>query len=763
METHILMEEFALRLNPAIFPWHSDARDPDVLFHAPGSWTDLHGPEGGDFTAAFINCQDNLRIWIGSAAGDIYSKSPESSVWSRSKAPFGYRTAISQLTGVNGAVPRVLALNETGQIIGTGDGGETWRQCNAGLEDLRPLCLISQPLHAALLYAGTDRGLMASPDGGLSWIPLFFSDEVREVTAIATDTENPLRFFLADHREGSARVLETSDGGRNFHTILERPEYGAVIHTLIFNNADNSLICGGAGVDGGIFWIPLAESDHWVEITAGLPGAGIRCLAGDSLNNLWAGSDGAGIYQFQSNGMAWRRADTEPDRRHVQALHLENTLLIGTFSGGGIAIFDGDNWKFANAGLTGRSVHAVTENLSGTQCLADSRVFHRDFKGNWDTVSGIHQAVDLLETGSDLLAVSSIRGTYILGENGEWNTASPCQGEVIMARIDLSGKFICVLSATLQGRSCFLSEEPSLNKCESWRQISQPIPQNLTVFDMAVGSLKNSPWITLSTSHGLIYLNTERNEWFEPSEPPKTLPGPLHPVRSETGTLLVGVGNKLMLSRDCGMTLDPECLKQFPSRITSISTSDTLFKVIWVGTESGGLYATYLPNTWVTLVSDEPGIAINDMAFSQEGHVTCATGGVSCVQVRVPSLSIRCEQQKDVDGALNITLTLNNPCNDLEADFHLMAVSDKPGPDYMRMETGKITISREPAPFPVILHQGTSQTEICLGTINFRDIGTGFFLVAGLFSKNSWNPVAPVQGIRVDEGKGEKRNRGMEG
>ncbi len=56
-----------------------------------------------------------------------------------------------------------------GDVFTSHDGGATWSPSTSGLEDVNVLALVSDPVTAGTLWAGTTNGVFRSQDGGATW------------------------------------------------------------------------------------------------------------------------------------------------------------------------------------------------------------------------------------------------------------------------------------------------------------------------------------------------------------------------------------------------------------------------------------------------------------------------------------------------------------------------------------------------------------------------------------------------------------------
>lgn len=99
----------------------------------------------------------------------------------------------------------------------TRDGGNTWERFRAdGLPEGGPCwgapCLAADPLDEDTLYAGTERGLLVSRDGGRAW-DVLSSALTGPVAGVGVSSGEPPRILAMTVEEG---VLGSSDGGETW-------------------------------------------------------------------------------------------------------------------------------------------------------------------------------------------------------------------------------------------------------------------------------------------------------------------------------------------------------------------------------------------------------------------------------------------------------------------------------------------------------------------------------------------------------------------
>src|SRR5262245_22656829 len=85
-------------------------------------------------------------------------------------------------------------------------------------------CIAASPSHPELLYAGTDRGVVRSEDGGAHWSDASAGLPVDRVQTIAVDASDPRTLYagtLTPPGVASDGIFKSTDGGQTWTAINE--------------------------------------------------------------------------------------------------------------------------------------------------------------------------------------------------------------------------------------------------------------------------------------------------------------------------------------------------------------------------------------------------------------------------------------------------------------------------------------------------------------------------------------------------------------
>ena len=168
-------------------------------------------------------------------------------------------------------------------------------------EARRTRVLRQDPSNPATVYAGTTEGLWRTQDAGKTWKRV--SDSSVTVNDVLVDPRRPTRILLATDRGG---VLASMDGGATFIASNQGFAHRQV-HALLTDNRDPATLYAGLVSDrefGGVF-VSHDGGSHWQQRSSGLGGRDVYTLAQAGDGSVLAGTNG-GIFLLERDGREWR-------------------------------------------------------------------------------------------------------------------------------------------------------------------------------------------------------------------------------------------------------------------------------------------------------------------------------------------------------------------------------------------------------------------------------------------------------------------------
>lgn len=282
-----------------------------------------------------------------------------------------------------------------GGILRIQDAGASWTDLSLALP-YAPIdaALALDPRGNGVLYAGDDRGIVKSTDGGATWT---FTSKERTVSLLV-DSGNPLTVYAGtygvgvmksgdgaatwgsassglaatsavlavatDPSHGGALYAGTSDGG-----VSKSPDGGGSwafantgladksVYSLAVDPSSPLTVYAGNGLgtdkstDGGRSWSPVL----------GGYGGPTECLAVDGSNpaTIYAGHNGIGLLKSTDRGKNW----SVIFQRRTFAVAVDPVVSMNLFAGTDAGVFKsadgGQNWTTGKSGTAPEAVYAL--------------------------------------------------------------------------------------------------------------------------------------------------------------------------------------------------------------------------------------------------------------------------------------------------------------------------------------------------------------------------------------------------------------------
>jgi len=235
-------------------------------------------------------------------------------------------------TGLPQAVAFALSADTQGRLyVGLDSAGiyrqsgddDNWQALTSGAASQTVISLAVSP-NGEQIYGGTSgQGVMASSDGGQSWVTTYPG---RYAPNVALNPNKPA-VAIASLRN---RLVRTHDGGQSWHT-LPVPWAADEIVSLLWL-PDGRL---GAGTGTGQIYYSLNSGQSWRPGRPEISGGGVMDLAlvPTSTPQILAAT-WTGLYGSRDNGQSWSALAPTLGSPHPEALlSTENGLLLGTRTG----------------------------------------------------------------------------------------------------------------------------------------------------------------------------------------------------------------------------------------------------------------------------------------------------------------------------------------------------------------------------------------------------------------------------------------------
>jgi len=122
-----------------------------------------------------------------------------------------------------------------------------------------------------------------------------------------------------------------------------------------------------ASVTEGSIIVTTVSLPAWQQTNGPFPYEEILALAVNSLDYVFAGTNGNGAYLSTDNGTSWSQLYNGLTNSHIRSLAINSKgyIFAGTDGGVNLSTDDGANWSAVNSGLTDTLVQALVINSSG--------------------------------------------------------------------------------------------------------------------------------------------------------------------------------------------------------------------------------------------------------------------------------------------------------------------------------------------------------------------------------------------------------------
>lgn len=271
---------------------------------------------------------------------------------------------------------RLLAGTRMGIYCRAPDA-DRWEPLSQRFQDQHVYVFESDP-SSQVLYAGTDKGLLRSDDGGQTWVEVTSGLTGRGMPDLAVDHQSPEHLYI---RLKFERVYESWDGGQNWEARWEG--LGAAREVISIDLGSSGLLIAGAN-DGLFRW--NSNEGLWQRVAPSLEGQTAFTVVIDPRDEavVYAGATD-GLWRSQDGGDSWSRWGEGLAGITMTAVGLdpadEHVAYVGTMYEGLYVTEDGGStWRPVQGGVpVTASVRAILLSPDGQQVYVatDQGVFWR--------------------------------------------------------------------------------------------------------------------------------------------------------------------------------------------------------------------------------------------------------------------------------------------------------------------------------------------------------------------------------------------------
>ncbi len=301
----------------------------------------------------------------------------------------------------------IFAGSADGGLFLSTDNGSSWSAVNKGITNTSTTALLTS---GADILMGSYESVFLSHDNGTNWIQA--NTGLNSVRYVRAFTKNKSGVFVAGYATDTGNVCFSSNNGVSWITADSgfkkgNNDYHQVIETL---TANDSLIFGGSGADGGVF-LSKDNGRYWSSVSTGLPSQTSITTVYLWGGNVFAGTCCFGVYKSTDYGGSWMAINNGYPGYDVNAFAtIGNTIFMGS----DVAVYSstdsGAHWAIDSNGLPRMPVHALLS--AGTYLFAGTYAgvyMSSNNGGSWSPVGLTNYTIASL-TIKDTLLFAGVDG-----------------------------------------------------------------------------------------------------------------------------------------------------------------------------------------------------------------------------------------------------------------------------------------------------------------------------------------------------------------
>lgn len=201
-----------------------------------------------------------------------------------------------------GTTGEMLYGTDAGSIVKTVNGGQSWIPSRNGLEYDNVLSLFSHPMNPAVVFAGTSRGMLVSPDFGSTWNSI--GGDLPKIGTMLAAGPPVSPFTLYAYGSGIG-VRASTDQGLTWRPADTRLG-GSTVRLMATDRSGDRLV---VGVGSTCLVADPSAPEGWAPGGTGIIGGRVTCIIGDpDLADVLYAATPAGVFRTTNAGTEWEPA-----------------------------------------------------------------------------------------------------------------------------------------------------------------------------------------------------------------------------------------------------------------------------------------------------------------------------------------------------------------------------------------------------------------------------------------------------------------------
>jgi photosystem II stability/assembly factor-like uncharacterized protein len=309
------------------------------------------------YVTELVASDDGRTIYFGASGDGVYRSANWGEDWQLASSGLDRQADISALT-LGGSNDQMLWLGTSdGELFQSIDGGNSWSKKGLDVGALSFTALTLGDTQGQVIFAGTDKGVYRSSDGGENWQALHAGGLGSPIERVHILVNQDGRIWIGG--EGGICVSE-NEGATWQRKNRGLPEEALVVTVLTL--VGDRLYAGTSGY--GVF-VSNDGGESWDERNRGLVGSSLfvrtLLLTGQKPTTLYAGTQGAGVFKSTDRGDTWipvNRGLSDPSIRALAIAGREEQVLYAATWDGVFCLQD-DEAQWERAGLAGMRVQEL--------------------------------------------------------------------------------------------------------------------------------------------------------------------------------------------------------------------------------------------------------------------------------------------------------------------------------------------------------------------------------------------------------------------
>jgi photosystem II stability/assembly factor-like uncharacterized protein len=379
------------------------------------------------------------------------------------------------------------------------DGGDSWTESNAGLEEDNGIHVLAiDPGTTSTIYAGTPGGVYKSTDSGENW-SLSSGTSMELISDIAIHPFSPSKIYASTVFEG---VYRSMDGGERWYPInnglpikIYRAD-GYFTYSLVMDPLSPDNLYVGTAYSG--VFKTSDGGDEWVSCNAGLPAdADVKALTIDPItpSTLYVGIYDKGLYKSYDNGNHWFPINNGlPISYPVRDIAIDpsapNTVYAATYNGIYRSMDGGKIWRLFSSIENVDEIIIDPSASSVFYAIKRSGIYKSINQGKeWYSSSEGISSNDVKSFAVDPSDPNTVyAGTYQSGlfrstNNGKsWDSIEAVFSDDDISKIIVDPRNSDIIYIALGGWGVY----KSLDKGVTWKPVNTGLESKIGVVDMAI-------------------------------------------------------------------------------------------------------------------------------------------------------------------------------------------------------------------------------------------------------------------------------------